>query len=80
MTRQSSAGLVVHTDQGSQYASDDYLSLLAKHEITASMSGRGNCYDNAVYGERFLTRHEAQQVIFEYIECYYSTKQSDATK
>ena len=54
VTRQPAAGLVVHTDQGSQYASDDYLALLAKHEITASMSGRGNCYDNAVMERFFL--------------------------
>ena len=49
------------------------------------MSRRGNCWDNAVaesffatlkkqavYGERFLTRHKAQQAMFEYIECYYN--------
>ncbi len=52
------------------------------------MSRRGNCWDNAVaessfatlkkqavYGERFLTRREAQQTIFEYIECYYAPQE-----
>lgn len=61
IARQPSAGLVVHTDQGSQYASDDYLKLLAKHQITASMSGRGNCYDNAVM-ERFFLNLKMERV------------------
>jgi transposase InsO family protein len=61
VTRQPAASLVVHTDQGSQYASDDYLALLAKHEITASMSGRGNCYDNAVM-ERFFLNLKMERV------------------
>jgi transposase InsO family protein len=61
ITRQPAAGLVVHTDQGSQYASDDYLKLLAKHKITASMSGRGNCYDNAVM-ERFFLNLKMERV------------------
>ena len=54
-----------------------------QYMLTQSMSRRGSCWDNvvaeslfatvkkpAVFGERFLTRHEAQQVIFKYIECY----------
>ena len=61
VTRQPAAGLVVHTDQGSQYASDDYLALLAKQAITASMSGRGNCYDNAVM-ERFFLHLKMERV------------------
>jgi putative transposase len=52
--RQPAAGLIVHTDQGSQYASDVYLTLLATHKVAASMSGRGNCYDNAVMERFFL--------------------------
>ena len=39
IARQPVPGLIVHTDQGSQYASDDYLQLLAKHQLTTSMSG-----------------------------------------
>lgn len=38
---------IVHTDRGSQYVSDDYRKLLAKHDIRQSMSAKGNCYDNA---------------------------------
>lgn len=52
--RQSSVSLVAYTDQGNQYASYDYLKLLAIHNITACMSGRGNCYDNAVMKRFFL--------------------------
>ena len=74
-----------YSDQGVQYASKDYRSLIMQYQLTQSMSRRGNCWDNAaaesffttlkkqaVYGERFLTRQEAQQTIFEYIECYYN--------
>ena len=60
-TRQPLAGLIVHTDQGSQYASEDYLKLLTKHSIAASMSGRGNCYDNAVM-ERFFLNLKMERV------------------
>jgi putative transposase len=85
IARLPSAGLIVHTDQGSQYASDDYLKLLAKHSITASMSGRGNCYDNAVIERFFLnlkmervwqthyTSHqEAVKDISQYIVAFYN--------
>jgi len=47
MTRQPKSGLIVHTDQGSQYVSDDYLNLLEKDKVAASMGGRVSCYDNA---------------------------------
>ena len=53
IARQPALELIVHTGQGSQYASDDYLQLLAKHQLTASMGGKGNYYDNAVM-ERFF--------------------------
>lgn len=85
IARQPSAGLVVHTDQGSQYASDDYLALLTKHQITASMSGRGNCYDNAVMARFFLNlkmarvwkthyanHQEAVKDISQYIVAFYN--------
>ncbi len=78
-------GVMGYSDQGVQYASKDYRSLIMQYQLTQSMSRRGNCWDNAaaesffatlkkqaVYGERFLTRQEAQQTIFEYIECYYN--------
>ena len=79
------AGLVVHSDRGSQYASEHYQGLLARHGITCSMSRRGNCWDNApmesffaslkkelIRGEIFATREEARASIFEYIEVFYN--------
>ena len=54
-------GLIVHTDQGNQYASDDYCQLLAKHQLTASMSGKGNCDDHAVM-ERFFLNLKMERV------------------
>jgi len=78
-------GLMVHSDQGVQYASGDYRDIIKDYGLTQSMSRRGNCWDNAVaesffatlkkqaiFGERFLTRQAAQQHVFEYIECYYN--------
>jgi len=79
------AGLVAHSDRGSQYASEHYQRLLAGHEITCSMSRRANCWDNApmesffaslkkelTRGEIFATREEARASIFEYIEVFYN--------
>jgi putative transposase len=79
--------LTAHTDRGSQYASAEYRKKLATHDITASMSRRGNCYDNAfvetffrtlkvelIYRRRFKTRAEARMAIFEYIEVWYNNQ------
>ena len=79
--------LVHHSDRGSQYASDDYQALLARHGIECSMSGRGDCYDNAmmesfwatlkgelVHQRRYATRDEARRSICEYIEAFYNRK------
>lgn len=78
-------GLVFHSDRGSQYASDTVRTILAAHKMVQSMSGTGNCYDNAItetffhtlkteliYWERFETRDEARGKIFEYIEVFYN--------
>jgi len=82
--RQPSAGLLHHSDRGSQYASDAYRALLAQHDITASMSRTGDCYDNAMKEsffatlktecatEPFTTQAEARTAIFEYIEVFYN--------
>ena len=82
--RQPDAGLLHHSDQGSQYASDDYRALLAAHDITVSMSDVGDCYDNAMKEsffatlktecatDPFATRAEARTTIFEYIEVFYN--------
>ena len=85
-------GLMVHSDQGVQYASGDYRNMIQDYHLTQSMSRRGNCWDNAVaesffatlkkqaiYGERFLTREAAKQQIFEYIECYYNRVRRHST-
>lgn len=79
--------LIHHSDRGSQYTSDDFREELEKHGIQCSMSARGNCYDNAVVESffglmkrervnrtRYLTRDEAKQDIFDYIECFYNRK------
>lgn len=79
------AGLLHHSDRGSQYCSLAYRRLLAANGISCSMSRKGNCWDNAVmesffatlkkelvHHERYLTREEARQSIFEYIEVFYN--------
>ena len=80
-------GLLAHSDRGSQYASDHYQSLLAKHGITCSMSRRADCWDNApmesffaslkkelVHDADFATRAEARAAIVEYIEVFYNNQ------
>lgn len=84
--RNPGAGLVHHSDRGSQYAPGDYRKVLAARGITVSMSRKGDCWDNApmeslngtlkvecVHGEHFRTREEARQAIIEYIG-YYNTE------
>jgi len=77
--------LLLHSDRGSQYASELYQLHLLKHGIICSMSGKGNCWDNAVmesfyrtlkveliYQNQYETRRQAQKDIFEYIEIFYN--------
>lgn len=84
--RDPEAGLVHHSDRGSQYAAGDYRKVLAARGITVSMSRKGDCWDNApmeslngtlkvecVHGEHFRTREQARQAIIEYIG-YYNTE------
>jgi putative transposase len=79
--------LVHHSDRGVQYACGAYRTLLEEHGIECSMSGKGDCYDNAVaesffktlkaelvYHENYRTRAEAMASIFEYVECWYNRK------
>lgn len=83
--RRPSAGLVHHSDRGVQYASAEYRRLLDQRGLIASMSRRGNCYDNAtmesfwstlkhelVYRRVFLTRAAATTAIFAFIERFYN--------
>lgn len=59
--RRPRAGLIVHSDQGSQYASKEYQELLAAHGLCCSMSRTGNCWDNAVM-ERFFLNLKMERV------------------
>lgn len=59
--RQPRPGLIVHTDRGSQYASQEHRALLTKHNFVASMSRKGNCWDNAVI-ERFFLNLKMERV------------------
>jgi len=78
-------GVIVHSDRGSQYCSTRYRALLAEHDLHCSMSAKGNCYDNAcaesffhslkveaIHGERFATREQMREAVFEYIEVDYN--------
>jgi len=83
--RRPGKGIIFHSDQGVQYACTAFRNLLKEYKFIQSMSGRGNCYDNAVaesffhtlktelvYFETYHTREEARNSIFEYIEMYYN--------
>lgn len=83
--RRPPRGLIHHSDRGSQYCSADYRKLLEAQGFVASMSGRGNCYDNAmvetvfktikselVWRTSFSSRHEAGKAIGHYIEGFYN--------
>jgi transposase InsO family protein len=85
--RKVRSNLLLHSDRGSQYASDNMQQLLRQTNITCSMSRKGNCWDNAVaesffhslktecvYHEHYLTRSDAKNSIFDYIEVFYNRK------
>lgn len=85
LTRRPSAGLIHHSDRGSQYCSIDYQAQLRRHGVLISMSGKGNCYDNAmvetffktlkselVWRTVFHTRAEAEHAIARYIDGFYN--------
>lgn len=85
--RQKRAPLMVHSDRGSQYASEAFRKELEKHRCMRSMSKKGDCWDNAVaesfFGtlktelvqhEKYKTREEARLSIFDYIETFYNRK------
>jgi len=84
--RRPKAGLIHHSDRGSQYASRDFRRLLKAHGIKGSMSRKGDCWDNAVVESFFgslkqervqwrsyQTRYEAQQDILNYISMFYNS-------
>ena len=87
--RQPPTSLLFHSDRGVQYASADYRGALAQAGLVASMSRKGNCYDNAamesfwstlklelVYRRDFQTRAQARSEIFDYIELFYNRQRS----
>lgn len=85
--RMPEEGMLAHSDRGSQYASEHYQRLLEKHGIKCSMSGVGQCWDNApmesffaslkkelVHHEDYETREEAKASLFEYVEVFYNNR------
>ena len=90
--RGAAAGLVHHSDRGVQYASTEFRAVLDAHGFVASMSRKGNCYDNAakesffhtlktelVNHERYRTREEARASVFDYIETFYNRRRIHST-
>ena len=84
--RKPAPGLIFHSDRGSQYASHEVRAWLAAHAMRQSMSGTGNCYDNApmesfwhslkveeIHGQDFAMRAAAIHCVFAYIEGWYNT-------
>lgn len=85
-------GLIFHSDRGSQYASADFQSLLAKHGMLCSMSRKGDCWDNApvesffgslkqelIFHQKYPTRFHARQSIFDYVERFYNRRRLHST-
>jgi putative transposase len=81
------AGLIFHSDRGSQYASEDFAKVLNAHGITPSMSRKGNCWDNAcsetlfaslkverLHGQRFQTIRKAKDETISWLLCYNRTR------
>lgn len=90
--RRPATGLIHHSDRGSQYAAGEYRAELAAHGMIASMSGKGDCYDNAVAESFFATlefelimqndwrtKDDARHAIFRYIETWYNRKRRHST-
>jgi len=90
--RPPSAGLVQHTDRGSQYASVEYRDALAAQQMHQSMSRKGDCWDNAVAESFFATlehellahtvlhsHHEANVALTDFIELWYNTERQHST-
>ena len=83
--RRPAPALIVHSDRGSQFASEAFRGTLRANQLVASMSRKANCYDNAhmesfwsslkyevVCHRKFATRNEARSAIFDYIESFYN--------
>jgi len=84
-------GLIHHSDRGVQYAGDAFAQLLAEHGIVCSMSGPGDCYDNAAMEsfigtlktelpeDKFVSHASARTAIFDYIEVFYNRQRLHST-
>lgn len=92
INRPLKAGLIFHSDRGSQYASDDFRVLLKDYKCVQSMSRKGNCWDNAVaesffktikaeelYHHEFESIQEVWSVVFDYIDGWYNTERIHST-
>jgi len=90
--RRPGNGLIHHSDRGVQYASLDYQKILRRCRMTCSMSGKGDCWDNAcmesffgslknewVNHARYTTREEARKDVFKYIEAFYNARRRHAS-
>lgn len=77
--------VIIHSDRGSQYCSEQYKRIIRNNRLVGSMSRKGNCWDNAIaesffhtlkveliHGNRYKNREEAKQSLFQYVECYYN--------
>jgi transposase InsO family protein len=83
---------IFHSDRGSQYCSHDYQKILREHGFKTSMSGKGNCYDNAavetffktikaelIWRRSWETRRQAETAIFQYINGFYNPRRRHST-
>lgn len=90
-TRRPAAGLMHHSDRGSQYGSGEYQHLLHRHRMQISMSRRGNCYDNApiesfwgslhtelVHHRKYPTRRQAECEVVEHIDIFHHHQRRQA--
>jgi putative transposase len=90
--RTNFAGVIMHTDRGSQYCSKRFQAILKANKVRSSMSKKGDCYDNAcsesffhtlkveaIHGELFPTRESMRKVVFEYIETDYNRTRHHTT-
>jgi transposase InsO family protein len=91
-TRRPEPGLIHHSDRGSPYACAEYRAVLDRHGMQASMSRKGNCWDNAVaesffatveleliMKHRWATRDDARRAIFRFIESWYNRERRHST-
>jgi transposase InsO family protein len=90
--RSPTKGCIHHTDRGSQYCSHDYQNILRQYGFKVSMSGKGNCYDNAavetffktvkaelIWRQTWETRRSAEMANFEYINGFYNPRRRHST-